>query len=185
MYNQLIDKERGEFEKSIEYFKDEIARIRTGRASSALVENLSVDYYGAKSPMKQVASISVPEPRQIVIAPWDKDNLISIEKSIRESDLNLNPINDGQVIRINIPQLNEERRKELVKLLNQKAEEGRVSVRKRREDIWDLIQDLTRDGKISEDDKFQGKEKLQKVVDEYNNKIEEIRKNKEDEIMTI
>jgi ribosome recycling factor len=185
MYNQIIDKEKDEFEKSIEYFKDEIAKIRTGRASSALVENLPVDYYGSKSPMKQIANISVPEPRQIVISPWDKDNLINIEKSIRESDLNLNPINDGQVIRINIPQLNEERRRELVKLLNQKAEESRVSVRKKREEIWDLIQDLTRDGKISEDDKFQGKEKLQKIVDEYNNKIEEIRKRKEEEIMTI
>ncbi|MDR3559733.1 MAG: ribosome-recycling factor, partial [Candidatus Pacebacteria bacterium] len=108
-----------------------------------------------------------------------------IEKAVRESQLNLNPINDGQVIRVNIPALNEERRKELVKVLNQKTEDARVVVRKTREEIWDKIQDMEKSGQIGEDDKFAGKDKLQKVVDEYNSQIETIRKKKEEEIMTV
>jgi ribosome recycling factor len=185
MVKELFDKKKADFEKAVEHFKDELSQLRTGRANASLVESLSVDYYGAKSPLKQVASISVPEPRTIVISPWDKDCLVNIEKAIRESQLNLNPMNDGQVIRINIPALTEERRKELVKLLNQKAEDARVAVRKNREALWDEIQELEQAGKIGEDDKFSGKDKLQKVVDEYNGKIEEMRDKKEQEIMTI
>ena len=185
MYKEIIEGKKGELEKSLEHFKEELNQVRTGRASSALVEGLTVDYYGVKSPLKQVASISIPEPRTIVISPWDKDNLVNIEKALRESQLNLNPNNDGQVIRINIPPLNEERRKELVKLLNQKAEEGKISIRKHREEMWEEIQKLEKEGKIGEDDKFIGKDKLQEVVDEYNKKIEEIRAKKEEEIMTV
>ena len=185
MIKELIDKKKADFEKAVEYFKEELSQLRTGRASTSLVESLMVEYYGSTSPLKQVASINVPEPRTVVISPWDKDCLVNIEKAVRESQLNLNPMNDGQVIRINIPALTEERRKELVKLLNQKAEDARVSVRKNREALWDEIQKLEQDGKIGEDDKFAGKEKLQKVVDEYNGKIEEIRDKKEQEIMTI
>ncbi|HAI73898.1 MAG TPA: ribosome recycling factor [Candidatus Moranbacteria bacterium] len=181
MHKEIIEKSKANFEKTVSYFKEALGKIRTGRASTAIVDNLMVDYYGAKSPLKQVASISVPEPRMIVISPWDKDNLVAIEKAIKESDLNFNPSNDGQIIRINIPALTEERRKEFVKLLNNEAEGARVSIRKCREDIWDEIQALT----IGEDDKFQGKEKLQKVVDEYNSIIEEIRKKKEAEIMQV
>lgn len=185
MYQEAIEKSRSEFEKAIAHFKDEMAKLRTGRASTSLVEDLSVEYYGAKSPMKQVASISVPEPRTIMISPWDKGALVYIEKAVRESDLNLNPVNDGVAVRINIPALNEERRRELVKMLNNKAEESRVAVRHIREEAWDEIQELEKEGKIGEDDKFQGKDKLQKVVDEYNVKIEEMRKKKEEEIMTV
>lgn len=185
MYQQLIEKKKAEIESSIEHFKEELSQLRTGRASTALVENILVDYYGAKSPMKQVASITVPEARAIVISPWDKGTLVNIESAIRESRLNLNPVNDGNVVRINIPQLTEDRRKELVKVLNQKAEEARIAIRKHREDVWEEIQELEKDGKISEDDKFAGKDKLQKIVDEYNGKVEEIRKKKEDEIMTV
>lgn len=185
MYKEAIEKKKPEFEKSIEHFKEELNQLRTGRASSALVEGLLVDYYGVKSPLKQVASVSIPEPRTIVISPWDKGNLVNIEAAIRESQLNLNPMNDGQVIRVNIPALNEERRKELVKILNQKAEDGKIAIRRIREEIWDEIQELEKSGKIGEDDKFIGKDKLQEVVDEYNEKIEEIRKKKEEEIMTV
>lgn len=185
MIAELISKSTPEFEKAVEYFKEELSQLRTGRASAALVENLMVDYYGSKSPMKQVAGISIPEPRTIMLSPWSKDNLVNIEKAVRDSELNLNPINDGQVIRINIPALNEERRKELAKILNQKAEDARVTVRKIREKIWDEIQELAKAGKIGEDDKFSGKDKLQKVVDEYNGKIDEIREKKEGEIMTV
>lgn len=185
MYKELINQRKNDFEKAMEHFKEELGKLRTGRASASLVENLLVDYYGAKSPLKQVASITIPEPRTITIAPWDKDNLVNIEKAIRESQLNLNPMNDGQVVRINIPPLNEERRKELVKILNQKAEESKVSVRKIREEIWDEIQDLVKSGKMGEDGKFSGKDELQKVIDEQNAKIEELRNKKEEEIMKV
>jgi ribosome recycling factor len=185
MVSELIDKKKEEFEKAIEHFKSELNQLRTGRASSVLVENLMVDYYGSKSPLKQIASISTPEPRSILISPWSKDSLVSIEKAIRDSQLNLNPLNDGQVLRVNIPPLNEERRKELVKILGQKAEEARVAVRKQRESIWDEIQEAEKQGKIGEDDKFAGKDRLQKNVDEYNKMIDEIREKKEEEIMTV
>ncbi len=185
MYKEIIDKKKPELEKSIEHFKEELNQLRTGRASVAMVEGLSVDYYGAKSPLKQVASISVPEPRTIVIAPWDKDNLVNIEKSLRESQLNLNPNNDGQVIRINIPALTEERRKDLVKVLNQKAEDAKISIRKHREDAWEEIQRVEKEGLMGEDDKFVGKDKLQEVVDEFNKKVEEVRAKKEVEIMQV
>lgn len=146
MVKSLIDSKRTDLEKALERFKEDLNQLRTGRASTSLVDSLMVDYYGSKSPIKQVASITTPDPKTIMIAPWDKDNLVNIEKAIRESQLNLNPMNDGQVIRINIPPLNEERRKELVKVLNQKAEEARVAVRKNREAVWDEIQELERKG---------------------------------------
>ena len=185
MISEIIEKYKGEFEKAIIFFKEELGKLRTGRANVSLVDGIMVDYYGSKSPLKQIASITIPESRTIAITPWSRDSLVSIEKSIRESQLNLNPVNDGIMIRINIPALNEERRKELVKILNQKGEGARVVVRKAREEAWEEIQEGEKAGKISEDDKFSGKEKLQKVVDEYNAKIEEIRKKKEEEIMTI
>jgi len=185
MYKEIIEKVKPELEKSIEHFKEELNQLRTGRASTAIVENLQVEYYGVNTPIKQVASISVPEPRTVVISPWDKNSLVNIEKAIRESQLNLNPQNDGQVIRINIPPLTEERRKELVKILNQKSEEAKISVRKHREDVWEEIQEMEKTGKIGEDDKFHGKDKLQEVIDGYNKKIEEIRSNKEQEILTV
>ena len=185
MYQDLIEKKKTEMENSIEHFKEELGQLRTGRAQTALVENILVDYYGSKSPMKQVASITIPEPRTIVISPWDKGTLVGIESAIRESQLNLNPMNDGNVVRINIPQLTEDRRKELVKVLNQKAEEARIAVRKHREEVWEEIQEMEKSGKIGEDDKFSGKDNLQEVVDGYNRKIEEIRENKEHEILTV
>lgn len=172
-------------EKAIDRFREEIGKLRAGRANSAMVENLIVDYYGSKSPLKQIASINVPEPRLIVIQPWSKDNLVDIEKAINESQLGFNPTSDGQVIRIVIPALNEERRAELVKVLGKYAEAARVAVRQAREDVWDEIQELVRQGKMGEDGKFSGKEKLQKIVDEYNGKIEEVRERKEKEVMEI
>lgn len=185
MIDEMIRNNQPQMEKALEFFQEELGKLRTGRASAALVENISVDYYGAKSPLKQIASITVPEARTIAITPWDRDSLVNIEKAIRDSQLNLNPMNDGQLIRINIPELNEERRKELVKLLNQNAENARIAVRKVRESVWEEIQENEKSGKISEDDKFSGKDKLQKLVDEYNAKIEEIREKKEKEIMTV
>lgn len=185
MYKQIIDGKKTDLEGSIEHLNAEIAKIRTGRANPALIENLMVDYYGTKTPLKQVASINAPEARLLVIQPWDKGALVYIESALRESDMGFNPTNDGQVIRINIPQLTEERRKELVKVLNQRAEDAKISVRNAREEAWKEIQEVEKEGKMSEDDKFAGKDYLQKIVDEYNKKIEEIREKKETEIMTI
>jgi ribosome recycling factor len=185
MYQEIIKNKKSEFGKAAEYFKVEAGKIRTGRASAALVENLPVDYYGNKTPLKQVASINVPEPRLIVIQPWDADSLANIEAAIKMSELNLNPNNDGKVIRLSIPPLTEERRKELVKVLNQKSEEARISIRAAREEVWEEIQELEKAGKIMEDDKFRGKERLQETVDDYNKQVEDIRERKEKEIMTI
>ena len=185
MLNEIIEQSRPKMEKAIERLKEEINKLRTGRANPAMVENLAVDYYGAKSPLKQVASINVPEPWLIVIQPWDKDNLVNIEKAINEAQLGFNPVNDGQVIRLAIPPLNEERRIELVKTLGKYAEAAKVSVRQAREEAWDDLQELVKNGKLGEDDKFRGKDLLQKSVDEYNRKIEEIREKKEKEMMEI
>jgi ribosome recycling factor len=185
MYQSIISQKGKDFQLAVDYFFDDCGKIRTGRANPAIVENLMVDYYGAKTPLKQMASINAPEPRLITIQPWDRDSLVNVEAAIRESDLGLNPANDGQLIRLNIPQLNEERRKELVKMLNQKAEAARIAIRNIREEIWEVIQEKTKSGEISEDDKFRGKDKLQETVDIYNKKVEEIREKKEKEITTI
>src|SRR4030043_228414 len=183
MLEQIVSKARPQMEKAIERLKEEIGKLRTGRANPAMVENLAVDYFGTKSPLKQVASITIPEPKLIVVAPWNKDSLVDIEKAVNEAGLGLNPVNDGQVIRIAIPPLNEERRADLVKVLGKYAEVARVSVRQAREEAWDEIQEQVKSGKLGEDDKFRGKDSLQKLVDEYNGKIEGIREKKEKEIM--
>lgn len=185
MIKELIGEREQDFANALEHFANEAAQIRTGRAHPALVENISVDYYGTRTPLKQIASINIPEARQILIQPWDKGSLVLIEAAIRESDLGLNPGNDGQAIRIILPALNEERRKDLVKALNQRAEESRIAIRNVREDIWKNIQDLEKSGDISEDDKFHGKDELQKVVDDCNQKLEALRKKKEEEILTV
>ncbi|HLC94892.1 MAG TPA: ribosome recycling factor [Patescibacteria group bacterium] len=185
MVHTIIAKKDAEFVNALEHFALEAAKIRTGRANPGLVENLLVDYYGVKTPLKQMASITIPEARQILIQPWDKGGLVYIESAIRESDLGLNPSNDGQNIRIMLPTLTEERRKELVKTLNHRAEDGRIAIRTIREEVWKAIQESEHAGSISEDDKFQGKDELQKVVDEYNQKLEVIRKKKEEEILTV
>ncbi|HBI17424.1 MAG: Ribosome-recycling factor [Candidatus Moranbacteria bacterium GW2011_GWF2_34_56] len=185
MYKKIIEDKKKDLDGAMEHFKFEMSKIRTGRANPSLVEDLLVDYYGTKTPLKQIANINVPEPRTLLIQPWGRDTLSSIETAIKISDLNLTPNNDGEVIRISIPALNEERRMELVKILNKKAEEARISVRNIREDIWREIQELEKNGEIAEDDKFRGKERLQEVINEYNKKIDEMREKKEQEILTV
>lgn len=185
MYETLISEKKSDLEKALEHLNFELGKLRTGRATPSLVEDIKVDYYGNKTPLKQVASINVPEPRQITIQPWDRGAIVPIESAIRESDLGLNPINDGILIRLNIPSLTEERRRDLVKVLNGKVEESRISIRNIREEIWKEIQELEKSGQIGEDDKFRAKDRLQAVVDEYNKKIEETREKKEKEIMTV
>lgn len=174
-----------ELDKIIDFLKDELAGLRTGRANPALVENIEVDYYGVKSSLKQVASISIPGPREILIQPWNKDNLVDIEKAISASLANLNPVNTGDAIRINIPPLTEETRKDFVKTLKGKMEEARIKIRKMRDEARKEVQDAESGKEISEDEKFKKLEELDKTTDEYNKKIEEIGKGKEEEIMTV
>lgn len=185
MVKEIIDSKQAAFEKALRHFTEEAGTLRTGRANPGIVENLLIDYYNAMTPLVQIASISIPEPRQIVVSPWDKGALTQVEAAIRESDLGLNPVNDGSVIRITLPALTEERRRELVKTLNSRAEEARISIRNAREEAWKEIQDAEKAGNISEDDKFRGKDELQKMVDSFNAKLETVREKKEGEIMTV
>jgi len=179
-----INSKKGEFEKVLEFYKVDIASIRTGRATPALVDEILVEYYGQKMHVKELASMSVPEPRTLVIQPWDKGAIEPISTAIRKSDLGLNPVAEGQVIRLNIPSLTEERRKEFIKLLKQKTEECRIKIRKVREEVWDKIQKMEKEGEIREDDKFRAKDDIQKLTDDYNKKIEDLEKKKENELMS-
>ncbi|MBI4363716.1 MAG: ribosome recycling factor [Candidatus Doudnabacteria bacterium] len=181
----LIDKKEGEFAKVIEHLKSELATLRTGRASTTLVDHIEVDYYGTKTPLIQLGQIAVPEPRMITIQPYDKGIIKDIEKAIQASNIGINPSNDGNFIRLTIPQMTEERRKELTKLVSQISEKSRVSIRNIREEIWREIQNFEKIGKISEDDKIKGKEDLQKVVDKYNEEVKRLAQAKEKEILTI
>lgn len=185
MYKQIIEDHKIYLDETIENLNREFAKLRTGRANPNLVENIPVIYYGSSTPLNQVANISIPEARQIVIQPWDKGALNDIEKAIIEANIGLNPSKNGDILRITLPPMTEENRRDLVKVLNKIAEEGRVRIRTTREDIWKTIQEAEKNGLMPEDDKFTGKEALQEVVDEYNNKIEVLRKQKEVEIMTV
>jgi len=176
---------KANLEETLEMLQGELKNIRTGRANPSVVEDLQIDYFGTKTPLKQAASISAADARCLVITPWNKDHLVNIESAIRESDLNVNPSNDGSAIRIVFPALTEERRADLVKVMRKKVEESRIQVRKVREDAWDNIQQSEKSGEISEDDKFRQKDELQKIVDEFNERIEELAKKKEEEIMSV
>jgi ribosome recycling factor len=185
MIKELLALHAESFQGALDHFSQEAGKIRTGRANPSLVEHVSVDYYGTRTPLSQVAAISIPEARQILIQPWDKGTLGLIEAAIRESDLGLNPSNDGTAVRITLPALTEDRRKELVKTLNAKAEDARIAIRATREDVGKAIQESEKKGEIAEDDKFLAKDELQKVVDDYNQKLEVLRKKKEEEILTV
>ncbi len=184
MYKELIDNIKPDLDRTVEYLKSELNKLRIGRATPAMVEDLEIECYDQKMPLKQLANISV-QPRVIIIQPWDKRVLENIEKGISRSALGLSPTVDGEVVRINLPPLTEEKRKELAKIINEKAEEARVSIRHKREEAWKEIQELERKGEIREDDKFRGKDELQKMVDEYNKKVDEMKTKKESEIMTV
>jgi ribosome recycling factor len=185
MNSAYVNEQEPEFAKAIEHLKGELATLRTGRASSSLVEQIQVDYYGVKTPLIQIAQIAVPEPRMITIQPYDKNALKEIEKAIQTSNLGINPVNDGNLIRLVVPSMTEERRKELVKVVSQMTEKARVSVRNIREEIVKEIQRQEKDGKISEDEKITAKDDLQKVVDKFNEEIKKLAETKEKEVMTI
>lgn len=180
----IIEKIKPELDESIEYFKKELLSIRSSRVNAQLVEEIVVECYDSKTPLKQLAAIHIPEPRQILIQPWDKNILPQIEKALSsQSDLSVRPEEDA--IRVIIPPLDEETRKNLVKKLNEKAEEVRVTIRNHREKVWKEIQKETEEGRLREDDKFRAKDELQKLIDEYNKNLEELRLKKEEEIMTV
>ena len=170
---------------AIENLQRELTTISTGRASTALVENISVDYYGSSMPLNQIASITVPEARMIIIQPWDKGAFEPIEKSILKADLGLNPASDGAVIRLAIPALNEDRRKEMAKQINKFIENDKVAIRNVRRDVIDQIKKLTKDKEISQDDERRIQESLQKLTDQMIAKAETIGKAKEAEVLEV
>lgn len=172
-------------DKILERLKSEISGIRTGRATPALVEDLEVDYYGTKTPLHALASISAPEPRQLVIQPWDKNAIQPIEKAIQGSSLGLNPVTDRESIRLSVPSLTEERRKEFVRALGRHIEDARIQVRREREGTLREVDALEKAKEISENEKFRQKNEIQKIVDEINKKIGEMGAAKEKEIMNV
>jgi ribosome recycling factor len=185
LYKEVIDKIKPQLDKTIDYLRSELAGLQVGRATPSLLEDLEVEAYDQKMPLKNLAAIQTPEPRTIVVRPWDKSIIRNIEWAIRKSRLGLSPIIEEDFIRLKIPPLNEERRKELAKIVQEKLEECRISIRRQREEVWREIQDMEQRKEISEDDKFRAKDELQKVIDEYNSKAEEMKKKKEEEIMSV
>jgi len=181
----VISANEDRMKKTVASLKEGFSSLRTGRASASLFDRIRVDAYGEKSPLNQVANISVPEARLIVIQPWDKALITEIEKAIRSSELSLNPSNDGKVIRISIPPLTEERRKELVKLAKNNAEQSRVSIRNIRRDGNEELKKLLKDAKITQDDESKGSDELQKLTDSYINQVNKVLEEKEKEIMEV
>jgi ribosome recycling factor len=185
MIDDLLDELRQRMDKSVEVLQDDLLSIRTSRASPALVERLPVEYYGTVTPLNQVASIAAPEPRLLVIRPWDPAALMDIERAILRSDLGLTPMNDGKLIRLSIPRLTEERRRELVKVVARRVEDARVAVRNLRRDALQDLKDFEKEKMISEDEFFRGKDRVQELTDEFVVKIDETGQRKEEEVMEI
>ncbi|MFK9092428.1 ribosome recycling factor [Bacillus salipaludis] len=185
MPKQVISSTKDRMTKAIQSYSRELASIRAGRASASLLDRITIDYYGAPTPINQMAGITTPEARLLVIQPYDKSILGDIEKAILKSDLGLNPSNDGQIIRIAIPQLTEERRKELVKLVKKESEEAKVALRNIRRDSNDSLKKLEKNGEITEDALRGFSDDVQKLTDEYIQKIDQITKDKEKEILEV
>ena len=182
MIDDLIKDATTRMDKSVEATQHELNTIRTGRASAALLDRVTVDYYGQPTPLNQLATLNVPEPRMLTVQPFDPSSLGAIERAIQESDLGLNPSNDGKIIRLPIPQLTEERRKELVKVARQVAEEGRVAVRNVRRDV---IHHLKEEQSVGADEEHRAEERVQKLTDEHVTRIDELLKRKEAEITEV
>lgn len=183
MLKKLYEEAEGKMAKSVEATKNEFATIRTGRASPALVEHIRVNYYGSQLPVNQLATISIPEPRMILISPWDKGANEAICKAISKSNLGLMPNTDGNVIRISIPSLTQERRKELDRVIKKQAEEGRVGIRNIRHKINSIIKEKEKDKEISEDESRHAHDEIQKITDKFIDKIDQLLANKEKEIL--
>lgn len=180
-YNEL----KNSCTKTIEHFKKDLARVRSGRASTGLLEGIQVDYYGAQTPLVQLGLLNVPEPRQVTIQVYDQGAVEAVEKAIIQSDLGLNPSRDGNLIRINIPALTEDRRKELVKKLHKLAEDTRISLRNHRREAIDLLKKKQKDKEISEDDLHRGQDEIQKITDEHTAEVDVLLQAKEKEVMEV
>jgi ribosome recycling factor len=185
MPKQVIEKTKEKMTKAIQAYTRELASIRAGRANASLLDRITVDYYGAPTPINQLAGISVPEARLLVIQPYDKSILSEIEKAIMKSDLGINPTNDGSIIRLAIPQLTEERRKELVKQVRKESEEAKIAVRNIRRDANDDLKKLEKNGEITEDGLRGYSDDIQKITDEYINKVDQVTKDKEKELLEV
>ena len=183
--DELLTDATRRMDKSVEAAAHELNTVRTGRASTALLDRISVDYYGQRTPLRQLATINVPEPRLLTVQPFDPSSVKSIERAIQESDLGLTPSNDGKTIRLPIPQLTEERRKELVKVTRNLAEEGRVAVRNVRRDVMHHLKELVRDGDVGDDEERRAEDRAQKLTDEHVKRIDDLLKRKEEEIMEV
>jgi len=185
MVDEIFEDLKDRMGKSIESLKREYSRLRTGRASISLLDGIRVSYYDTPTPLNQMASLAVPEPRLIVIQPWDKTAIEDIEKAILKSELGLTPMNDGKVIRISIPPLTEERRKELVKVARKMSEENKVAIRNIRRDANEMLKDLKKEKEITEDDLFRSQEEVQKATDQFISQVDELCAAKEKEILEI
>ena len=185
MTKELIQKAKNRMEKVVEDLRRELASVRTGRANISLLDHIKIDYYGTPTPINQVATLAVPEPNMITAQPWDASVLGDIEKVIRSSDLGLNPSNDGKIVRIPIPPLTEERRKQLAKHIGKVLEDHRMAVRNVRRDENDILKKMLKEKQISEDDERKAIEEVQKLTDLYVGKVEELAKKKEEEIMKV
>ena len=185
MIDEILDDLKERMDKTVESLRKDLGKVRTGRANTALLDGIVADYYGTMTPLAQMATLSVPESRLITIQPWDASAMEVIEKAILQSDLGLNPSNDGKIIRLAIPQLTEERRKEMVKLAKKYAEDAKISIRNSRRDANELLKDLEKEKEISEDDLKRSHDEVQGITDEYVEKIDSVMKNKEQDIMEI
>ncbi len=185
MYRQVIDTAVDKMNKTTSVFNEELRSIRAGRANPQLLERITVDYYGVQTPLTQMGNITAPEPRMLVINLWDQKSISLVEKAILKSDLGLNPTNDGKVIRLIIPELNEERRKELTKLVRKTSEEAKVAIRSIRRDAMDQFKKLEKDTKITEDDRKSAEKKMQDKTDDAIKNIDKLTAEKEKEIMAV
>ena len=183
--DDILSETNKRMEKTVEALRSHLVTIRTGRASPALLDRLRVEYYGALVPLQQVAAISAPEPRLLTIRPWEPGSLSAIERAVLKSDLGLTPNNDGKIIRLAIPRLTEERRRDLVKVVKRRVEDGRVAVRACRRDALKDLQDILNEKMVSEDEFYVGKDKAQELTDKYVGQMDEIGRLKEEEIMEI
>lgn len=172
-------------QKTVKVYRDELKSIRAGRANPALLDRIVVDYYGSPTPLKQIANVSAPEPRSLLIQPWDATAIAEIEKAILKSDLGLNPSNDGKIIRLSIPQLTEERRKDIIKILKKVTENSKVAIRNERRTANDDLKKMEKSGDLTEDDLKKAEEQVQKLTNKYIEEIDKIREKKEEEIMEV
>jgi ribosome recycling factor len=185
MLDDILKSAEHKMTRTVEFLGNALQSVRTGRAHPALLDKVQVDYYGSPTPLNGVANISAPDPRMVLVQPWDRSMLGPIEKAIQESDLGINPSNDGQVIRLVLPQLTEVRRKELVKQVHHRTEEARVAVRNIRRDALDQLRKAEKEGGISQEDERRAQDRLQKLTDQYIKRLEDVSKRKETEVLEV